>query len=63
MVRQRSRNVPKMRVWGLPSTRKVTTQVIPSKKNKLNKRTVRKEEIRKILRELEPATKRQRTRH
>jgi len=51
MVRQRSRNVPKMRVWGLPSTRKVSTQVIPSKKNKSKKRPVRKEILRKELKE------------
>ena len=51
MVRQRSRNVPKMRMWGLPSTRKVSTQVIPSKKNKSKKRPVRKEILRKELKE------------
>jgi hypothetical protein len=43
-----------MRMWGLPSTRKVATQVIPSKKNKRKKRSVRKEILRKILQSLEP---------
>jgi len=49
MVRQRSRKVPKMRMWGLPSTRKVTTQVIPSKKNKIKKRAAKKEILRREL--------------
>lgn len=53
MVRQRSRNVPKMRMWGLPSTRKVTTQVIPSKKSKLKKRSAGKDILRKEIQELE----------
>lgn len=54
MVRQRSKKVPKMRMWGLPSTRKVATQVIPSKKNKLKKRTTAKEILRRELQSLEP---------
>jgi hypothetical protein len=54
MVRQRSKKVPKMRMWGLPSTRKVATQVIPSKKNKLRKRTSAKEILRRELQSLEP---------
>jgi len=49
MPRERSRKVPKMRVWGLPSTRKVSDQVIQSKKDKLKKRAVRKELLRKEL--------------
>ena len=53
MVRQRSRNVPKMRMWGLPSTRKVTTQVIPTKKSKLKKRSAQKDILKKEIQELE----------
>jgi len=40
-----------MRMWGLPSTRKVSSQVIESKKSKQKKRAVRKEHIRKHLKE------------
>ena len=54
MVRQRSRKVPKIRMWGLPSTRKVATQIIPSKKNKLKKRSASKDILRKEIQELEP---------
>jgi hypothetical protein len=42
-----------MRMWGLPSTRKVTTQVIPSKKNKIKKRAAKKEVLRRELLSLE----------
>lgn len=51
MPRERSKKVPKMRMWGFPSTRKVATQVIPSKKNKIKQRAVRKEILRKELKE------------
>jgi hypothetical protein len=34
-------------MWGLPSTRKVTDQVIPSKKDKLATRSARKQQLRK----------------
>ena len=53
MVRQRSKNVPKMRMWGLPSTRKVGTQVIQTKKSKLKKRSAQKDILKKEIQELE----------
>jgi hypothetical protein len=53
MVRQRSKNVPKMRMWGFPSTRKVATQVIPTKKSKLKKRASQKDILKKEIQELE----------
>jgi hypothetical protein len=39
-------------MWGMPSTRKVATQVIQSKKNKLKKRPVQKELLRKELKQI-----------
>lgn len=39
----------KMRVWGLPCTRKVGTQVIESKKNKLNTRRALKRKLQKEI--------------
>ena len=41
---------PKLRAWGKP-TRKVMTMVIPSEKNKLKKRAVRKKIERKEIEE------------
>jgi len=34
-------------MWGLPATRKVATQIIPSKKDKLATRSARKQQLRK----------------
>jgi hypothetical protein len=51
MPRERSKKVPKIRMWGLPSTRKVSSQTIESKKNKTKKRAVRKEQLFKELKE------------
>lgn len=42
--------IPKLRAWGKPS-RKVMTMVIPTEKNKLKKRSKRKEVLRKELEE------------
>jgi len=38
-------------MWGLPSTRKVTSQTIPSKKDKLEERPTRKRLLKKELKE------------
>jgi hypothetical protein len=49
-MRKKKRKVPKLRAWGKP-TRKVMTMVIPSKRNKLKKRSRRKARLRKELKE------------
>ena len=54
MPRERSRKVPKMRMWGLPSTRKVSSQVIETKKNKQKKRAALKAQLLKELKEKDP---------
>lgn len=57
MPRQRSTKVPKIRMWGLPDTRKVTTQTIETKKNKLKKRTELKLQLIKDLKDLKDRAK------
>jgi hypothetical protein len=45
MPRQRSKSVPKLRMWGLPSTRKVTSQTMETKKDKAQKRSALKQKL------------------
>ena len=50
--KKRNSNVPKLRAWGVPS-RKVTTMVIPSKKDKNKTRRARKKQTKKEISEYE----------
>ena len=50
--KKKKNKTPKLRAWGIPS-RKVTTMVIPSKKEKAKSRAHKKRETEKEIREAE----------
>lgn len=54
--KRKTKKLPKIRAWGIPS-RKVTTMVIPSKKEKAKSRQKLKRNIEKEIREAESLLK------